>query len=137
VPGAILIDSGILYALFTRRDKWHEPATAMLSANPEDLVIPATILGETAYLLEARSQAAGVIELAGWLAQPRITVEGLLPQDLRRMTLLMSKYPGLGFVDSSVVAIAERLSIATIATTDRRHFTSLRPSHVPRFILVP
>lgn len=53
------------------------------------------------------------------------------------MTLLMSKYPGLGFVDSSVVAIAERLSIDTIATTDRRHFTSLRPSHVARFVLVP
>lgn len=50
------------------------------------------------------------------------------------MTLLMAKYPDLGFVDSSVVAIAERLIIGTIATTDRRH---LRPSHVERFTLVP
>ena len=53
------------------------------------------------------------------------------------MTLLMSKYPDLGFVDSSVVAIAERLLIDTIATTDRRHFSGVRPSHVPHFTLVP
>jgi predicted nucleic acid-binding protein len=137
VPGAILVDSGILYALFNRRDKWHEPAMTLLSAGSDDLIVPATILGETAYLLEERSQARGVIELAGWLAQPRITVEGLLPQDLRRMTLLISKHPALGFVDSSVAAIAERLLIATIATTDRRHFSDVRPSHVERFTLVP
>jgi predicted nucleic acid-binding protein len=53
------------------------------------------------------------------------------------MTLLMAKYPDLGFVDSSVVAIAERLIIGTIATTDRWHFTAVRPSHVERFTLVP
>lgn len=108
-----------------------------MSAGSDDLIVPATVLGEAAYLIEERAQARGVIELAGWLAQPRITVEGLLPQDLRRMTLLMSKYPDLGFVDSSVVAIAERLMIDTIATTDRRHFTGVRPSHVERFTLVP
>ena len=137
MPGAFLLDSGILYALFNRRDKWHEPAMALLSAGSDDLIVPATILGETAYLLEEHAQASGVIELAGWLAQPRITVEGLLPQDLRRMTLLIAKYPDLGFVDSSVVAIAERLLIDTIATTDRRHFSGVRPSHVARFTLVP
>lgn len=137
MPGALLVDSGILYALFNRRDQWHERAMTLLSAGSGDLIVPATILGETAYLLEERAQAGGVIELAGWLAQPRITVEGLLPQDLRRMTLLIAKYPDLGFVDSSVVAIAERLMIDTIATTDRRHFTAVRPSHAERFTLVP
>ena len=137
MSGVILVDSGILFALCARRDKWHEPARTVVSAGSDDLIVPATVLGEAAYLIEERAQARGVIELAGWLAQPRITVEGLLPQDLRRMTLLMSKYPDLGFVDSSVVAIAERLMIDTIATTDRRHFTGVRPSHVERFTLVP
>ena len=137
MPGVLLVDSGILFALFARRDRWHAPARTLLSAGSDDVIIPATILGETAYLLEERAQAQGVIELAGWLAQPRITVEGVLPQDLRRMTLLMTKHPELGFVDSSVVAIAERLMIDTIATTDRRHFTGVRPSHADRFTLVP
>lgn len=42
-------------------------------------------------------------------------------------------YSSTGFVDASVVAIAERLRHGTIATTDRRHFTAIRPRHVGAF----
>ena len=31
----------------------------------------------------------------------------------------------LGFVDAAIVALAETLKVPRIATTDRRHFTSL------------
>ena len=134
---AVLVDSGILYAIFAARDKWHDRARTFVTGFTGQLLVPATTLGEVAYLLEERAAADGITELAGWLSQPRIAVEGLLPQDLRRMTVLIAKYPGLGFVDASVVATAERLMIDTIATTDRRHFTSVRPSHAERFTLVP
>jgi len=50
---------------------------------------------------------------------------------------LTSTYETLGFVDASVVAIAERLQLHTIATTDRRDFGIVRPAHVGRFTLVP
>jgi uncharacterized protein len=36
-----------------------------------------------------------------------------------------------------VVAAAERLGVTTIATTDRRDFSVVRPSHTPSFELVP
>jgi hypothetical protein len=36
-----------------------------------------------------------------------------------------------------VVAIAERLGASKIATLDRRHFTVVRPAHVPSFELLP
>jgi len=36
----------------------------------------------------------------------------------------------LGATDASLIAIAERLGIDTIATLDRRHFTVVRPAHV-------
>jgi hypothetical protein len=36
-----------------------------------------------------------------------------------------------------VVATAERLSATTVATIDRRHFSIVRPSHVPHFELLP
>jgi predicted nucleic acid-binding protein len=49
----------------------------------------------------------------------------------------MDRYPDIGFVDASVVAIAERLRLRTIATTDRRHFGKIQPSHVKAFELVP
>jgi hypothetical protein len=44
---------------------------------------------------------------------------------------------GLGLVDASVVTIAERLSIATIATLNHRDFSVVRPRHVEAFELVP
>jgi len=44
---------------------------------------------------------------------------------------------GLGGTDASVVAIAERLEIAQIATMDRRHFAVVRPRHVNAFTRLP
>lgn len=43
----------------------------------------------------------------------------------------------LGGVDASVVAVAEHLSLRTVATLDRRHFTVVRPCHTNSFELLP
>jgi predicted nucleic acid-binding protein len=43
----------------------------------------------------------------------------------------------LGATDASVIALAERLGIGTIATLDRRHFTVVRPRHVGAFTPLP
>jgi hypothetical protein len=37
----------------------------------------------------------------------------------------------------SIVATAERLGEANVATLDRRHFTVVRPAHVEAFTLLP
>lgn len=44
---------------------------------------------------------------------------------------------GLGGTDASLVALAERLGLTTLATFDRRHFTVVRPAHTPSFTLLP
>ena len=44
---------------------------------------------------------------------------------------------GLGGTDASLVALAERLGLTTLATFDRRHFTVVRPAHTPGFTLLP
>lgn len=132
-----VVDSGVLYALFDVRDAWHTRSAAFFKAHARDAIVPLTTLGEVGYMAEAKLGAQAPRAVADWLSQGLVHLEGLLPQDLRRMTLLMSKYPVLGFVDASVVAIAERLSIDTIATTDRRHFSGVRPSHAECFTLLP
>ena len=43
----------------------------------------------------------------------------------------------LGTVDASVIALAERLKVAQIATLDHRHFSVVRPAHVESFELLP
>jgi predicted nucleic acid-binding protein len=39
--------------------------------------------------------------------------------------------------DASVVAVAERLKTARIATLDHRHFRAVRPAHCDAFELLP
>jgi len=63
----------------------------------------------------------------------------LTTQALPRISELLKKYcdSNIGFVDASVVAIAERLKISGILTTDRRHFETIKPQHCKEFTLLP
>jgi predicted nucleic acid-binding protein len=66
-------------------------------------------------------------------------VEDLLQQDYVRVRELCDRYEDadIGFVDGSLVAIAERLGEPKLATLDRRHFGIIRPRHVDAFRLLP
>ena len=132
-----IVDTGVLLSLFDVSDAWHQRSVQWIREAAGELVVPAPILGELAHFLERHGDERTLVGLAEWLLQHRVRVESLLPQDLRRLTVLLPKYPQLGFVDAAMVAIAERLLIDTIATTDRRHFGAIRPGHVERFVLVP
>ncbi len=61
------------------------------------------------------------------------------PQDYRRVSELLDRYRDLplGFVDAAVLAVVERLKETKLATLDHRHFTSVRPRHVPALRLIP
>ena len=71
------------------------------------------------------------------LVEGEVTIEPLTAADLRRALEVLGDYADIGFVDATVVAMAERLKLKTIATTDRRHFTMVKPRHVAAFTLVP
>ncbi|MBI5419807.1 MAG: hypothetical protein HZA60_06950, partial [Deltaproteobacteria bacterium] len=43
----------------------------------------------------------------------------------------------IGAVDASLAAIAERLKISSLLTTDRRHFSIIQPNHCKGFTLLP
>ena len=43
----------------------------------------------------------------------------------------------IGFVDASIVAVAERLDIRKVLTLDRRHFGVIRPRHCPALDILP
>jgi predicted nucleic acid-binding protein len=59
--------------------------------------------------------------------------------DYGRMAELVELYADwpLGGTDASVIAIAERLGVTTVATLDRRHFGPTRPRHIEAFTLLP
>ena len=134
---AILVDTGVLYALADRDDAWHHRARVWLDAQRQLLLVAVTVLPEVAYLLHTRLGPAAEVAFIKDVATDALEVEALRARDCERCCELMERYPDIGFVDASLVAIAERLKIATLATTDRRHFRSVVPKHVRAFHLVP
>jgi predicted nucleic acid-binding protein len=134
---ALIVDTGVLYALADRRDAWHARTRDYVHAHPDTLLAPVTILPEVAYLLRARIGSNAERAFVASVANGEVAVQDIAQRDFGRAVDLMSSYEFLGFVDATVVAIAERLRIKRIATTDRRHFGAVRPVHVDGFTLVP
>ena len=134
---AILVDAGVLYALADADDAWHERSRDWLEEVPELLLVPVTVLPEVAYLLQTRLGAAAERRFVRSVVAGELDVEPLRPADIQRALGMMTRYPDLGFVDLSMVAMAERLKVKTLATTDRRHFAQVTPRHIPSFALVP
>lgn len=73
------------------------------------------------------------------LATSTVTLESLTLPDLERAIEILDVYADsrLDFVDSTIVAIAERLNITRILTLDRRDFTIIRPTHHAHFEILP
>jgi predicted nucleic acid-binding protein len=133
----LLVDTGVLYALVDRTDAWHAPAVEYLKRIRPTLLVPVTVIPEAAYLVRTRLGAREEAALIKGVLDGGIAVEPLRDPDITRAAALMGTYPDLGFTDCTVVAMAERLALTTIATTDRRHFGVVQPRHATHFALVP
>lgn len=134
---AVLVDTGILYALADADDGWHDRARSWVEQCSELLIVPVTVLPEVTYLLHTRLDAQAELAFVQSVAGGELETEDLQRQDLARCVDVMRRYPEIGFVDATMVVIAERLKVATIATTDRRHFGVVKPRHTKAFALVP
>jgi predicted nucleic acid-binding protein len=133
----LLLDTGILYALADRKDGWHRRSRDLITTAREALIVPVTVVPEVCYLMRERLGASVERRFVESLAAEELALEDIRAGDVRRCAALLQRYPQIGFVDASVVAVAERLRLRVIATTDRRHFGPIRPKHVPAFELVP
>lgn len=136
---SVLVDTGPLYAIADRDDDWHDRTVRFLEANRDDLVVPVSVLPEAAYLLAAHLGAAAERQLVQSVINGELAVEQLISADLRRTLELLRQYEKarIGFVDATVIAVAERLKIPRILTTDRRDFSLIRPRHCKAFDLLP
>lgn len=101
------------------------------------VVVPVII--ETAWQIE---DVGGPEAEAGFLASlptGSFIRADLIDDDWERVETLVAQYAdlGLGTVDASIVAVAERLDIVQIATFNHRDFRVVRPSHTDAFELLP
>ncbi len=134
----IVVDTGVLYAGADEDDADHAASAELLDGHPGPLLVPVPVLVETAWLTERR---LGPGAEARFLDAARHELErvDLVDGDWERAAELIATYAdlGLGLVDASVVAVAERLGVGRIATLDHRHFSVVRPRHVDAFELLP
>jgi predicted nucleic acid-binding protein len=68
-----------------------------------------------------------------------VRVIDLTLDDYRRALQLMVQYSDLplDFVDAAVLAVTERLREPELVTLDHRHFSVVRPGHIPYLTLQP
>jgi predicted nucleic acid-binding protein len=101
--------------------------------------VPGPILTEVCYMAESRLGSETEALFLDSLASGEFELEAVDASDLARMAELVRRYADfpLGAADASVVAVAERLKTARIATLDHRHFRAVRPAHCDAFELLP
>jgi len=135
----VVADTGPLYALVDRSDARHKRVVDWWRKNREPVAIPVCVLPEVCYLLNTRISSQAEAAFVRSIANGELVIEQLEPEDIVRAEVLLKKYADLevGFVDATVIATAERLDAAEILTTDRRHFSAIRPAHVGLFQLSP
>ncbi|MQA77389.1 MAG: PIN domain-containing protein [Streptosporangiales bacterium] len=120
----LLCDSGLLIASYNVRDAHHESCLRLLRSWTGRLLVPEPVLGETCNFLRNHVRHGPVLE-ARFLESMTATgseVEIVNPvgEDRQRATELavhLAAAP-LGYVDATIIAMAERLGIADIATLD-------------------
>ncbi len=134
-----VIDTGILYALSDKGDNWHARAVDFMTGFKGRLIVPSPVIPETAYLLNTYLGQAAEYAFIKALINRELIVEHFSHADLIRSSEIIERYndANIGCVDALVVAIAERLKIDKILTTDRRHFSLIRPIHCKGFELLP
>ncbi len=131
----ILCDTGALIAMVDATDKHH---LAIKPFETQGLLVPTSVLCEVDYFLckylgenTAKTFFERVVK-----NNELLTFDQL---DLERVNQIRRYYQDLplGFVDASIVALAERYRIRKVLTLDRRHFRVIKPLHLDYLELLP
>jgi uncharacterized protein len=136
---ALICDTGPLYAAMDEVDEDHAVCAELLSERREQLLVPAPVLVELDWLASRRLGPLPFENVLTDIEDGILRVVDLTRGDYQRVGQLCRQYRDLplGFVDASVVAVAERLEESKLATLDHRHFHVVRPRHTVSFLLVP
>ncbi len=136
---ALILDTGPLLAALDAADPDHQSCAQLIADATEDLVVPGLVLAELDYWCRRRLSVDVWLIFLEDLLLGAYRAEHPTDDDLRRSIELERTYAdlGLGVVDASIVALAERTGESKLVTLDRRHFGTVRPKHVDALELLP
>lgn len=136
----LLIDSGFLYATVDKNDDNHKRVVELLpSLSKDKIILPAPVLVEVTYLLQARLGHKEMRQFVATLDSSPLQFEFVTKTDMPRIYELLEQYSDaeLDFVDATITVLAERLNIRRILTVDQRDFRIIRPAHCAYFEILP
>ena len=134
-----IVDTGFLFALADVRDVHHDRALEVAGTLSDTILVPVTVLPEICYLLDSRLGHDVMRQFLIRLQTGPMLIEPISKTDLPRMSEILDQYADarIDFVDATIVALAERLGVTRILTTDQRHFRLFRPKHCTAFEILP
>ena len=136
---SILADTGYVYALYNPEDAHHKQAVAFSNDNTDPILLPAVILPELGFLFRRDLGYAGIVQFLNRFKDMDASIEAMVDADLWRISEIAAQYADARFdiVDCCIMAMADRLNIAKVATFDRRDFRIFKPRHTDYFELLP
>jgi predicted nucleic acid-binding protein len=135
----IVVDTGVLLAVANRTDHWHSRAVEYFTERRTEMIVPAPVVVETAWLIARELGNAAEARFVGAAGRGEFHIVDLTPGDYRRASEILDQYRdnSFGLVDVCVMAVAERLGATTIATVNPRDFRIVRPAHCDAYTLMP
>jgi predicted nucleic acid-binding protein len=135
-------DTGPLVAAAIKNDAHHRDCVDLLTAlhlAGRRILVPGTVVAEVGYLLAREGGAQVEAQFLTSLSDGTLWPVELTREDYQRSADLVRTYGTLplGTTDATVIAVCERLELAEVASLDRRHFSVVRPRHVPALTLLP
>jgi predicted nucleic acid-binding protein len=108
---AVVLDTGVVYAVLDRRDAAHVACRRLVEDADELLVIPSPTLAEIDYLLSMRGHPGAFVRLLGDILDGAYAIADPTLAEYERVRFLCDKYSDsdIGFVDAAVLAVVERL----------------------------
>jgi uncharacterized protein len=133
-----IADTSFIVALGNTGDSAHAACEAV-KRREQIMLMPQSVLAEAGYLLSQIQGNRGMAKFLRDLPRSKYRIVPLEAADFIRSAELLEKYTDsrVDFVDTTVVAFAERLNITRILTLDRRDFQIVRPRHIDHFELLP
>jgi len=134
----VLDTSGLLAALDAGQHR-HEPARAVLAADPGPLLLSPFVLAELDYLLMERVGLGAERALLDQVAAGAYDLVPFGAAEVATAAELVGRYGELriGLADASVAVIAAAAKTTRMLTLDERHFRTMRPLWGEAFALLP
>jgi predicted nucleic acid-binding protein len=134
----VVYTGGLLRALArTARGNASYPDYEAALVSASLAIVPALVLAEVDYFLRDKRPAMRKLIAEVFDPATRYDYEMTIPRDIARALELDARFEklGLGLVDGTVAAVAERRGVYRVLTTDRRDFGAIRVGpHLTRLL---